>query len=501
MPSVAADKRAFAGPGETGWLRPALVVVLAVTALRVLLLAFDRTDLFVDEAQYWFWGQELAFGYYSKPPLIGWVIALCTGLAGSDATFWIRLPGALFNAATALLLGAVAARVYGRRAAVWVAAGFVSLPMVALGSLLISTDTIMFPFLAAALLAWVVLLQRGGQGDALALAAGAALGLGFMAKYAAVYYLGCAVLVAFAVPGARPSRRAALLALLAFAVVISPNIIWNAVNEFPTLKHTADNVGWVRNPEARAGLHSGNLLGFVASQFAVFGPVPFALMLWLALRWRQLSGTDRAFLLFALPVVGLVSLQALLSRAYANWAVAAFVAGSVPVFALAARRRWLGVSALVLNGVVCLALPLATLFPDAIHFAGRPALARYLGRAAVSEAILARAQSEGLNRVVAESRDVLAELFYIGRDSGLTFYAAPPNGCDTDDDCVEDHYEMTHPMPDNLTGEVLFATSAPSVGCAPGATPVEVLAPRPGTWQKAPIQLFRVPGTCWNPKR
>ncbi|MEL6520140.1 MAG: glycosyltransferase family 39 protein, partial [Pseudomonadota bacterium] len=130
-----------------GWFGPALAVVAIVTVYRIALLAFNSTDLFVDEAQYWFWGQNLAFGYYSKPPLIGWVIRAFTEIAGSDSVFWVRLPGALFHAATALILAAITAPENGRRVAVFVAAAYVSLPMVTVGSFLISTDTIMFPFL------------------------------------------------------------------------------------------------------------------------------------------------------------------------------------------------------------------------------------------------------------------------------------------------------------------------------------------------------------------
>jgi 4-amino-4-deoxy-L-arabinose transferase-like glycosyltransferase len=72
-------------PDPAGWLAPAFAIVAAVTALRLVLLAFNRTDLFVDESQYWLWGQDFAFGYYSKPPLIAWVIGAVTTLAGSDA--------------------------------------------------------------------------------------------------------------------------------------------------------------------------------------------------------------------------------------------------------------------------------------------------------------------------------------------------------------------------------------------------------------------------------
>jgi hypothetical protein len=74
------------------WLLPALVFVTAVTLLRWVFLALDRTDLFVDEAQYWLWGQHFAFGYYSKPPMIARLIGAVTTVAGSDSTFWVQRP-------------------------------------------------------------------------------------------------------------------------------------------------------------------------------------------------------------------------------------------------------------------------------------------------------------------------------------------------------------------------------------------------------------------------
>jgi hypothetical protein len=45
-----------------------LAIALAgLLALRIVGLWFNQTDLFFDEAQYWSWGKEPAFGYYSKP--------------------------------------------------------------------------------------------------------------------------------------------------------------------------------------------------------------------------------------------------------------------------------------------------------------------------------------------------------------------------------------------------------------------------------------------------
>lgn len=48
------------------WLTFAIAAIIVVTVLRVVGLAFNRTDLFVDEAQYWLWGREMALGAYSS---------------------------------------------------------------------------------------------------------------------------------------------------------------------------------------------------------------------------------------------------------------------------------------------------------------------------------------------------------------------------------------------------------------------------------------------------
>ena len=44
----------------------------------------QRTDLVLDEAQYWTWSRELAFGYFSKPPMIAWVIRGTSELCGNS---------------------------------------------------------------------------------------------------------------------------------------------------------------------------------------------------------------------------------------------------------------------------------------------------------------------------------------------------------------------------------------------------------------------------------
>ena len=457
---------------EAGWFRPAFSIVLVITLLRWLLLAFDRTDLYVDESQYWLWGQEFAFGYYSKPPLIGWLIGAVTALAGSDSAFWVRMPGAALHGLTALILAAWAAKVMGRREAILTAAIYVTLPMAALGSLLISTDTVMAPFYAAALYFFARLTEA--RAPRFALLAGAAIGAAFMAKYAAVYFLIGVALIQI-VPRYRIGWRNGAFMLAAFGAVISPNIIWNLSHKLTTFSHTVDNVGWLRGG---AALHPEGMLEFLISQAAVVGPVVLVATL-LALRRAPLAA-------FVLPPIVVVSVQALLGTAQANWAVAAYFAGTVlAVQTLRARPRWLAASFGV-NALVCVALPLLTIFTQLSFPNGKPLLDRQLGRAAMSRQIIALAHQNGNLPVLASSREVLADLFYTGQGEALSYYAPRPKGR------ADNHYEQRYPLPQGLTGKVLLITAAPP-DCAGAAITLDA---KGGAYAKRGLAAYITEVSC-----
>lgn len=449
------------------WLRPALALVIAVTVLRWGLLAFDRTDLFVDEAQYWLWAQSPDFGYYSKPPLVAWVIGAVTALLG-DSPFAIRMAGAGLHGTTALILGAVAARRIGAEAAPWAVAAWLVAPFVAVGSLMISTDTVMLPCLALALWAHGRIAQGGIRW---ALASGAALGLACLGKYAALYGLVALLLAG----GTRWRDRAALLG--AFLVVVSPNLLWNLQHHFATISHTGDNIGWVKGKVAAGGL--GEAAAFLGAQFAVFGPVAFAGFLLAARR-----GPRDLVLWAALPLV-LVTGQAFMAKAYANWALAAWVPGAVLASGVLARHvRWARVG-LGAQAVFALALPLLTLAPQ-VGPEGHPLLARYIGRADLSRQILAA--SEGLP-IVSANRDILADLFYTGRESGAAVFAFPYLGP------PRSYYEQVHALPRGTAGEVYY------IGPLPRPCPVKRQQTLIGTgvWAGASLPMARIEAACLWP--
>src|SRR5690606_23144546 len=121
--------------------------------------------------------------------------------------------------------------------------------------------------------------------------------------------------------------------------------------------------------------------------------------------WRRLM------LWFSLPILGVVCVQALMSRAYPNWAAAAYLGGVLAVVPWL-PRGWL-IGTVALHGVFALFLPVATWIGTgwAAGPEHRLLLARYVGRSEMSAAILGLARKDGLP-VVADDRDVLADLFH-----------------------------------------------------------------------------------------
>src|ERR1700680_4162877 len=69
----------------------AVAIVAGLTLVRLIGLAPSVVDLFPDEAQYWAWSRDLAWGYFSKQPLLAWTIAAADHVCGR-AEAWLLAP-------------------------------------------------------------------------------------------------------------------------------------------------------------------------------------------------------------------------------------------------------------------------------------------------------------------------------------------------------------------------------------------------------------------------
>ncbi len=438
----------WAESAEGRWIRLFAVALSALLGLRLVALYFNGTDLFFDEAQYWYWSLEPAFGYYSKPPLIAWIIRASTDTCGLSE-FCIRLPSPILHTLTAIAVFAIGQRLYSTRTGVIAGLVMATLPGVSVSAGIISTDVPLLLFWAIALYAFAALFDTKSWWPALLL--GVAIGAGLNAKYAMAWFFLCAIVYIAMTPERRSiSRDVRLYAALAIGIaMIVPNVVWNASNSFATLSHTADNAKW-----GGSLFHPVKALEFFGAQFGVFGPVLFGALLIIGWRaWKyKLPEADRLLLAFCLPIIAIITLQAFLSRAHANWAAVAYVAASVLVTATMIRDvewRWLRAS-LGLHVLVVMLAAAGTVMAGRVASPfGADPFARTLGWQEMAAATrtqieAAKAAGKPFAAIVTDDRPVTAELLYYLRDTPAPVLAwrmtAKPR----------DHFEMKQPFPGDL---------------------------------------------------
>lgn len=445
----------------SGWLL--WLVLLGVTAYRAWVVATNGLNLYVDEAQYWYWAQDLAWGYYSKPPMIAAIIAATTSVCG-DGEFCIRLGSLLLYPLSAWLLFLVGRKLFNPQVGWWAAVLFITLPAVSLSSTLISTDVALFFFWVLALYAFVFALDSDSWDDWLLL--GVALGLGMLSKYTMGIFLVSALVYVLVARRWDLLRNAkAWSAVGVMCLLFLPNLWWNWLHGFPTFQHTADIA-----QGAQGLLHWDELGEFLGGQLGVFGVVLFPLLLWLAFR---VPLPHKAFLLsFTLPFLVVISLQALFGRANANWAAPTYVAGTVLVAGWLLSTPWnRGKQVLLAVGLLAnLGLGLLVYHPAPVNqWLQTDVQKRLKGWDSIGEQYLAIQRQYPDALLLSDSREVLSMLAYYARPVGLRGVSWNPQ------QQMRHHYDLVTTMEDKQGRDFLWV----GAGALPATLPAQFQAVQP----------------------
>src|SRR4051794_37947385 len=127
----------------------AVVFILSAAGLHLGYLAYScPIDLAPDEAHYWDWSRHLGWSYYSKGPLVAWLIRAGCGLFGGwserhtgSLMVAIRFPAGVCGSLLLLSLYVLTLQVYGRATlALSVVGVALTVPLIAVGSLLMTID-------------------------------------------------------------------------------------------------------------------------------------------------------------------------------------------------------------------------------------------------------------------------------------------------------------------------------------------------------------------------
>lgn len=337
------------GPWNTvngRWRLGAGILILAAAALRLVYLAGNcPLDLAPDEAHYWDWSRNLDWSYYSKGPLVAYLIHMGTRLAGpwvepftAGDMLAVRLPAVMCGSLLLVSLYILTVQAFrSDRLACAVVALALTMPLVAAGSSLMTIDA---PYTCcwgwALVLGFQACLRRSPWAWP---AAGLLVGLGILAKYTMVLWIPSLGLFLLTNP---EQRR--LLLRPGFWVMVTiallsclPILLWNAQHDWVTFRHVSalsrvqqKTVHWL-GPLAFAGVQFLLLLGF---WFVAWLAAMIALRPWkqadarLRFLWWMSAPMFLVFLLFGFKTGG----------GEPNWPVTAYISGMVLAAGWLARQ-------------------------------------------------------------------------------------------------------------------------------------------------------------------
>jgi len=228
--------RFFVTAGKPGLLfegstHSALMRALIVYVLLLKLFYLGLPEILHEEGYYWNYAQHLDLGYLDHPPMVGWVIWICTHLLG-DSEFAVRLGAFALWFLGAFYLFRLTRSIFGRETAVRALMLFAVLPYFFGVSFVMLPDASLVACWSAALYYLYRVLIRAEPHAFIGI--GFFVGLGLLSKYTIVL-LGFAALVFVLVdPPSRKWLRSyrLWLAIAIAALIFTPVILWNATHEW-----------------------------------------------------------------------------------------------------------------------------------------------------------------------------------------------------------------------------------------------------------------------------
>ncbi len=351
----------------------ALLLILVAGAVRLFFLANHcRLDLAPDEAHYWDWSRHLDWSYYSKGPLVAWIIRGSCELLGplsihltGNEMLAVRTPAVLFGGLLLVSLYVLTVQTIGSdRLALAVLASGLSVPVISAGSSLMTIDS---PYTCC--WGWALVFAHRGIFRSSLWAwvlAGLVTALGILAKYNMALFVPSvgAFLLTNREHRSLLWRPGFWIMSLVATLGVLPILIWNVNNDWVTFKHVHGQSGNANPIQWLGPLH------YVAGQFALMLGVWF--VIWTSAMvihrpWREEDAHKRYLWWMSLPMFAIFfAFSFKTGGGELNWPVTAYISGMILASSWAfaqlsspnlGRRRLFQSS---LAGVVVLGLLLTT---------------------------------------------------------------------------------------------------------------------------------------------
>lgn len=331
------------------------IFLLLFSLFRIYYIQNGPLDLSPDEAHYWEWSRRLDLSYYSKGPMIAYLIYLSTSIFG-DTVFGIRIMAVIFSALSSILLYSLGKNLYDEKVGLSSAILLQLVPLFSAFGVLFTIDSpFIFFWILSLFLFWKAINRKALSvmrnefeeneinpshiTDHSSLIywrfLGLSIGLGLLTKYTMVFFYPCAFLFLLLSKEYRKLllTKGPYIAFIISLIVFSPVIIWNANHDWITFKHTAGQAHIAEG--IRISLKS--FFEFLGSQFGVITPLLLVLMA--VSVWRLRKKREGAFLFwFLIPVIAFFLLKSMQAKVQANWALPGYLTGIVAFSAFYMKR-------------------------------------------------------------------------------------------------------------------------------------------------------------------
>tara|TARA_X000000950_G_scaffold69887_1_gene86601 strand:- start:244 stop:1683 length:1440 start_codon:yes stop_codon:yes gene_type:complete len=429
------------------YLKFFLFFSFAILFLRIILNVNAAIPLHFDEAQYWDWSQNLDWGYFSKPPLLAFLIRVITELCGNSENCIRSLSPLLHFLTSLIIFYSVYLLTKNLKQALLGSFLYLLMPGISFSSFLISTDVPLLLFSSLIALSIIKIFNSRQNNFLLFCLLGLFFALGFLSKYATFYLLLSFLVSTVIDKGCRRFffNKSFLFSIIIMMMLVFPNLIWNYNNEFVTLSHTASNANLAH---IKINIFQGII--FLLSQIFIFGVIPFLFLSKKTFSLLSLNTIQKIFLItFILPIF-IVFLLAIFSRANANWAVVGYPFACILLPTLFNSKKKLMSNIFILNQ-----LTFSTMIVISIFFLPMFNLDPFANIKHIKP-LSGIIKNEITNRnniaLMADDREDYAQLLYYLKN--LDIKKAKWNG----DTKIDDHYELTTDHKDLKGYDVLLIT-------------------------------------------
>ena len=334
--------------------------LLALLLLNLLQAAY--TGIIFDESYYWYYAQDLAWGYFDHPPMVALMIRI--GTAFFPGELGVRIVGCLLYVGTAALLWKTIDHPKKDRYIPHFFLLFLSMPLVHAYGFFTLPDTPLLFFTAFLLWAYKQFLKKPSIGISIL------LGILMAAMMYSKYQAALVILLVFISNPRLAFNRYAWLALLTGILCYVPHLLWLYDNEWLTIRYH------LRERPNRAYEFFDFTLGFFLNLVLIFGLV-FPLCYYALFRQKGKHLFKRALLFIVFGVLAFFFFSSFNRRIQTQWILVVCIPAIPLIYTYIldhkGMRRWLfnlGIASVVILLFARVGLVFEPLFPVAYESHG-----------------------------------------------------------------------------------------------------------------------------------